>query len=225
MISVIIPTLNEANNIERTLNAVFRLSGNFEVILVDGGSKDHTVEIAKSFSRVKIITSQKGRSFQMNRGAEIAKGHVLLFLHADTLLPPNAFSAIDIAMSIPENVAGSFFLDFDYRHRWLTFYTACSKINNALFTYGDHAIFIKKSCFESIGGYEPIPFMEDVEIQSRLRRSGKFIKLPLGVITSARRFEKSGVVKQCMKDFFLILFYKAGVSPFKLKEYYKDHVA
>ena len=150
---------------------------------------------------------------------------VFLFLHADTLLPSNAISAINTAMANPKNIAGSFFLKFDYQHRWLAFYSACSKINNSLFTYGDHAIFIKKSCFDSIGGYKPIPFMEDVEILTRLKNYGTFIKLPLGVTTSARRFKKTGVVKQCINDFLLILFYKAGVSPFKLKKYYKDHLA
>ncbi len=223
MVSIIIPTLNEAATICRTLAATKKLTGDFEVIVVDGGSKDNTCQLAGSFENVRLATAKKARSHQMNKGAKLASGSILLFLHADTCLPENSITKINSVLDDAHYIAGSFYLKFDNEHWLLSFYTACSKINSSLFTYGDHGIFIKKFFFQIIGGYKPIPFMEDVEIQSRLRKSGKFKKLPLGVVTSARRFMKTGIAKQFVSDIILVLLYKAGVSSFKLKKYYKNH--
>ncbi|MEX2592675.1 MAG: hypothetical protein WD426_07865, partial [Anditalea sp.] len=111
----------------------------------------------------------------------------------------------------------------DKDHLLLNFYSWCSKLSMEFFTYGDHAIFIRKTVFEQIGGYKKIPFMEDVEIQKRLRMAGRFKKLDSAVTTSARRFEKAGTIKQFLIDLLLILSFKIGVSPLKLKKFYKDH--
>lgn len=222
VISVIIPALNEAEHISRTLHAVQRQKQPHEIIVVDGGSKDDTRGIVSAFSNVQLLSSEKGRSHQMNCGAKLAKGEILLFLHADTILPENGLEKINRAMEDPRRVAGSFYLKFDSDHWILSFYTQLSRINNSFFTYGDHAIFVRRSCFEEIGGYSPIPFMEDVEIQSRLRSRGRFVKLREGVLTSARRFNQYGVIKQFFADIGLILLYKLGVSPGKLKKYYRD---
>lgn len=222
MISVIIPALNEASNISATLQAVLKQKSVFEIIVVDGGSRDSTQKVVESYPEVQLATSSRGRSHQMNKGATMAKGSLLLFLHADTILPENALEKINRAMQDSRKVAGSFYLKFDSDHWILSFYTNLSKINNSLFTYGDHAIFIRSSCFTEIGGYSPISFMEDIEIQSRLRRQGKFVKLDEGVLTSARRFNKYGILKQFFFDVLLVLLYKFGVSPSKLKKYYPD---
>lgn len=222
-ISIIIPALNEGEYIHKTLKHLISLPGNFEIIVVDGGSRDQTVRVVKEFNSVKLVSSEKGRGIQMNKGAKIAKGEVLLFLHADTCLPYNAYQGIVTHLQNKKNVGGSFFLKLDKDHLLLNFYSWCSKFSMVFFTYGDHGIFIRRSVFEQIGGYKNISFLEDVEIQKRLRKEGNFKKLKYAVTSSARRFEKTGTTKQFFLDLFLILSYKLGVSPGTLKKFYKDH--
>lgn len=221
-ISIIIPCLNEEGYIEKTLDHVLGLPGNHEVIVVDGGSRDRTREIAAAFTGVKVKLSEKGRAKQMNHGAEMATGEILLFLHADTFLPQQYYSSVLRHLQKPRNVGGSFMLQLDKEHPVLKFYTWCSRLSWEFFTYGDNALFIKKSTFQDIGGYREIPFMEDVEIQKRLRKIGKFSKLGCAVTTSARRFEKVGVIRQLFIDVLLVSFYKLGASPARLKKFYKD---
>ncbi len=223
IISVIIPTLNEGDFIKKTLEHLLSIEGNFEIIVIDGGSRDNTVAIVEQFHEVHLAFSEKGRSLQMNKGAEAATGDVLLFLHADTLLPRDAYYSIKKLFDRDRAVAGSFFLIFDDGHWFSRIYSRFSRLNLAFFTYGDHGIFIKKEVFQSIGGYKEIPFMEDVEIQNRLKSAGKFKKLDSGVITSSRRFLKNGTLKQFFTDLLLILLFKAGVSPYWLKNFYRDH--
>lgn len=222
-ISVIIPSLNEEKYLERTLQHLLKLPGNFEIIIADGGSADNTLKIAENYQEVKFVNSKKGRAVQMNTGAEKATGEIFLFLHADTFLPENAYELITQTMKVPENIAGSFYLTWDKKHPFLNMYSQCSKINLTLFTYGDHTIFIKKDWFNKSGGYMEMAFMEDIEIQHRLRRAGKFVKLNAPVITSARRFEKTGTIKQLLIDIILVFSYKLGASPSRLKKFYKDH--
>lgn len=221
-VSVIIPCLNEEGYLEKTLNHLNSLPGNFEIIVVDGGSSDSTIKIAKACTWVRTTVAKKGRANQMNHGARLATGDILLFLHADTYLPTNAYSSIVEHVEKPGHIGGSFMLRLDKKHPILKFYTWCSKLSWEYFTYGDHAMFMKKKIFQSIGGYSNMPFMEDVEIQRRLRSAGKFKKVDSAVTTSARRFEKEGTIKQLTMDILLVGFYKFGISPKKLKQFYKD---
>ena len=222
-LSIIVPCLNEEEHMGQTLEHLTSLKGDFEVIVVDGGSTDATLQIMTRYPAVKVISSEKGRAVQMNTGAKKASGDVLLFLHADTFLPQNAYEAVVDHLEDKNMVGGSFFLQFDHDHPVLNFYSWCSKISFEFFTYGDHGIFIKRSVFEKISGYKEIPFMEDVEIQRRLRREGKFRKMKCGVKTSARRFQELGTIRQMTLNVFLVLLFKLGVSPAKLKAFYKDH--
>ncbi len=222
-ISIIIPCLNEAGFIEKTLERCLKLQGNFEIILVDGGSTDHTVNIAKKISYIKIFIAEKGRAKQMNYGSKKAEGDILLFLHADTFLPENTFNLIHRQFKKPETVGGSFRLKFDKPHRFLNLYTWFSRFSLEFFTYGDHAFFIKKEIFDTIGGYKFIPFMEDIEIQKRLRKKGKFKKVKEYVVTSGRRFEKNGTTKQLVIDVILVCLYNLSISPRQLKQFYADH--
>lgn len=168
------------------------------------------------------MVSEKGRAKQMNYGAGIATGEVLLFLHADTLLPINFYQSVWDHLQNPKYTGGSFKLNFDKKHPLLKVYSWCSKLSWEFLTYGDHAIFIKKDVFQHIDGFREIPFLEDVEIQKRLRKAGKFKKLSTAVTTSARRFEKAGTTRQLITDVLLVGFYKLGVSPARLKRFYKD---
>lgn len=216
-ISIVIPSLNEQDFIGHTLHHLLRLPGNYEVLVVDGGSKDQTREIVKSFSGVTLARSIKGR------GAHMASGDILLFLHADTLLPPDFYRLVIGRLNHLGHIGGSFRLNLDKKHPLLLLYSWCSRFSWAIFTYGDHALFMKKNIFHAIGGYCSMPFMEDVEIQGRLRKAGKFRKLPAWVTTSARRFEATGTLPQLAMDLLLVGFYKLGVSPSRLKRFYKDH--
>lgn len=221
-ISIVIPCLNEAGFLEKTIENCLKLQGNFEIIVVDGGSIDDTLSIAKEFKNVKIFNSNKGRAAQMNYGAKKANGAVFLFLHADTFLPKNTYNLITKHLQKPEYIGGSFRLLLDKPHPFLNFYTWCSRFSLEFFTYGDHAIFVKKEVFKVIGGFKTISFMEDIEIQKRLRQKGKFKKLKDYVLTSGRRFEKNGTIRQLVIDVSLVLFYNLSVPPNKLKRFYKD---
>lgn len=222
-ISIIIPSLNEGAYIQKTLEHLHSLPGNFEIIVADGGSTDNTVKLVQEFNSVKLITSQKGRGKQMNKGATVATGDILLFLHADTFLPDDAYTDITGYMRQNKNIGGSFYLKFDKKHLLLNCYSWCSRHNLEFFTYGDHAFFIRTKVFEEIGGYKEIPFMEDIEIQKRLRKAGRFKKLKTGVVTSARRFQKTGTLKQLAMNILLVFAFNLGVPPAKLKQFYKDH--
>lgn len=222
MISIIIPVLNEATQLQSVLRHTFKIKGDFEIICVDGGSTDRSIQILQSFPKVRFYQSRKGRSYQMNKGAKAAAGDILLFLHADTLLPKNALSEIELVMETASNVGGSFYLKFDKKHWILSFYSRLSQINSSLFTYGDHGIFIRKFCFQQIKGYKPISFMEDIEIQLRLRKIGNFVKLPFAITTSARRFTSAGPIKQFFTDVLLVAFYRIGIPPRWIKQFYPD---
>ncbi len=220
MISIIIPTLNEEAVIGKTISHVLEQKGNWEIIVSDGGSIDRTLKIVKSFQSIKITQATKGRASQMNEGARLANGEILLFLHADTLLLPLAIEKINDLMKNSSIVGGSFFLKFDMDNFPFKIYSFFSKINHLLFTYGDQGIFVRKSVFEDLNGYKNIALMEDVEIQQRLRKKGKFIKLNQPVITSSRRFIRKGVIKQQLQNVVLVILFLLGASPTFLKKYY-----
>jgi len=156
----------------------------------------------------------------MNAGARAAGGEILLFAHADCRLPAAAFAEIHRALGDPAVAAGSFCLAFDRDDPWLRAYARASRINHPLFTYGDQGLFLRRELFERIGGFREIPLMEDVEIQRRLRRAGRFVKLPQPVVTSARRFLRHGVLRQQALNAALVGLYYLGVAPARLARAY-----
>lgn len=225
LISIIIPSLNEEAFISEVLEHSLKLSGHFEIIVVDGGSQDLTLEKAKRFKSVSVLKTSKGRANQMNFGARHARGNLLLFLHADTFLPEDAYASIVELCQDPDVIGGSFRLMMKDTHPIFKFYKWCSQFSLEFFTYGDHAIFVKAETFKKINGFKSITFMEDVEIQKRLRKQGKFKKLKTSVITSNRRFQKNGVLTQLTLDTVLVMLFKLGIAPNHLKRFYPDHKA
>jgi rSAM/selenodomain-associated transferase 2 len=221
MISVIIPTLNEVEIIESSLKDLLSHQGDFEVIVADGGSSDGTVDIIGKFPHVKRVISARGRGRQMNEGAKAARGDILLFLHADTRLPPSAFTKIGELMGDLRVVGGSFSINFDRHDPLLRFISLFSRINHILFTYGDQGLFLRSDVFRKMGGFKEIAIMEDVEIQMRLRSMGKFVKICEPAVTSARRFIEFGIVRQQILDIVLVSLYHFGVSPSFLKRFYR----
>jgi len=217
MISVIIPTLNEAQTVACLLGDLKLCKAITQIIVVDGGSKDGTQEICEQLD-IAFLVAKKGKSHQMNEGAAVADNDYLLFLHADSRITIQSLNALQEA--IHQHPAGCFYLEFD-KNKWLyKLYAYFSKFNTTLFTYGDQGLFVRKQLFDEIGGYASMPIMEDLDIIQRLKRKVKFVKLDAPIITSARRFEKVGIVKQQLINILLVVLYKCGVSPKVLKKYY-----
>jgi rSAM/selenodomain-associated transferase 2 len=222
--SIIMPVLNEEAVLEEHLSLLAGQCAPYdcELLIVDGGSEDRTVAIAQRYG--KVIHAPRGRATQMNNGAEAAHGDVLLFLHADTLLPDNAFSAIEQALTAHNVVGGAFRVCFNcdkWLYRLVAWTTNMRSRTKGIFT-GDQAHFIRATSFHAIGGYPDQPLMEDLEIISQLRTTGKVVLLPQYVTTSARRHEKVGLVRTILFMWYLRLLYKFGVSPAQLQRMYWD---
>lgn len=220
-ISIIIPVLNEAARIAAVINQIEK-SAEIEIIVVDGGSIDNTVEVASSLG-VRVISTQKGRSLQMNTGAQIASGEILLFLHADTELPQGFAALVHAALNQLQVIAGAFELKIDGGHRGLRLIEKMVSLRSHFFQlpYGDQAIFIKAKTFWQFGGFPELPIMEDFEFIHRLKRYGKIKILPAAVITSGRRWQQLGILKTTLINQFMILGYYLGIPPEKLAYFYR----
>ncbi len=223
-ISIIIPTLNEAENLGSTLQAITNTE-NIEIIVVDGGSSDQTLAIAKSLG-AKIILGATGRANQMNLGASQATGGILLFLHADTILPPKFAQGIRAILEKPLEkpiVAGAFKLKIDGKGWGLRLVEWGVNVRSQLFQmpYGDQAIFIKSEQFYKLGGFSDLPIMEDFELTLRLKAQGKIAIASLSVITSARRWQKLGVIRTTLINQIMIVRYFLSINYIKLAQWYR----
>jgi len=219
-LSVIIPTLNEESHIRQTFRDVGKMSHG-EVIVVDGGSKDSTVQIAKDWG-ARVFSSKPSRGRQMNIGASKASGDILLFLHADTILPNDFSSLIRQAMTDPGVVGGSFAWKVQPSTSFLKYIEKNVTWRTKLFRlpYGDQAIFVRTSLFRQIGGYADIPLMEDVDFIRRLRKMGKLAFIPVPVITSSRRYEKMGALRATLKNKLVLFGYYLKIPPSRLARFY-----
>lgn len=217
-IAVVIPALNEAANLERLLESLER-EGFHTLIVVDGGSKDESADIAGRAGAI-VIRSARGRGRQMNAGAAHASSPVLLFLHADTRLPSGAGALIEDALRDPDVVGGCFRLSFDRRSALLRFYASMTRFETALTTFGDQAYFVRASVFDGIGGYREWPLLEDVQLRRDLRQRGRFVKLPSPVVTSARRFNREGTVRRQLLNGLVLLLFYCGISAERLARWY-----
>ncbi|MDF0677051.1 MAG: TIGR04283 family arsenosugar biosynthesis glycosyltransferase [Nitrospira sp.] len=224
-ISVIIPTLNEERTIGQTLSSL-PVSEILEAIIVDGGSTDQTISIAEVFcaevSNVRIVTAPAGRARQMNEGAKTGRGDILLFLHADTLLPAGATLMIEAALTSPTVVGGRFDVTFDSRSALGTMISTFMNWRSRLsgIATGDQALFVRRQIFEQLGGFADIPLMEDIEFSRRLKRTGLMMALHQKVITSFRRWEQQGPWRTILLMWTLRFLYWIGVSPHRLKDFY-----
>lgn len=222
-VSVIIPAYNEEERIVRTVESVFsRESGGVEeVIVIDGGSTDCTVDEVQSTSARILSSPQKGRAVQMNYGAQNSKAEILYFLHADTIPPVNFDEKIIEAVYKGEE-AGCFRLSFDRNHFLLNFYARCTRFDIDAFRFGDQSLFIKKELFDSIGGFrEDHIVMEDQEMVKRIKKEASFSILRDEVITSSRKYSENGVLKLQLIFTLIFSLYKVGVSQSKLVLIYK----
>jgi rSAM/selenodomain-associated transferase 2 len=225
---VIIPALDEEASIARVIRSC-RGAGPCEVIVVDGGSRDRTVEIARGEADA-VIAAPRGRAAQMNAGAAVARGEVLLFLHADTLLPGRSVPAVLDALQDPEVIGGAFRVHLaaspgagryvrstlGVTGRMIGARAAVSRSYS-----GDQAIFVQAKAFRAVGGYPEIPLMEDVELSRRMRRAGKTVLLPLRVETLGRRWEAWGPLRTVLFMWRLRIGYLLGRTPSRCAEAYR----
>ncbi|MFQ6079272.1 MAG: TIGR04283 family arsenosugar biosynthesis glycosyltransferase [Thermodesulfobacteriota bacterium] len=220
-ISIIIPTLNEAPNLPSTL-ASTQNALNLEVIVVDGGSTDETVNVARSWG-AKVLSSSPGRARQMNAGAFRATGEVLLFLHGDTRLPRGYENHVREILARPGAVAGAFQLRVDGQVPGLRIMERLVNLRSRRlqFPYGDQAIFLRADQFREMGGFPDIPIMEDFELIRRLRRRGHIAIAPVPVLTSTRRWENLGIARTTLINYAIPLAYYLGVSPSQLARWYR----
>lgn len=220
-VSVIVPTYNEERTLEAALEALLALPGDLEVLVVDGGSDDRTPEILRG-AGVAWLTGERGRALQMNLGASRARGDALLFLHADTRLPRDAHSLVERALAAPETAGGCFCLRFDGAGMPLRLYEGLARLPRRPFHFGDEAFFVRSGVFARLGGFRPLPIMEDLDFWLRMRRIGPVRMIRTPVTTSARRFVQGGFVRQQAINISLLLGYLAGISPVLLKRYYDE---
>lgn len=222
MISVIVPAFNEEENIVRCVGGIQREQGDIEIIVADGGSADRTVELAARQKGVKVVQGGKGRGVQMNAGASHATGKILLFLHADTTLEEGWSPAIAGALKDDSVAGGAFTFALHNPGKKYRVVERCVKFRCSLFKlpYGDQGIFIRKSVFEKLGGYENIPIMEDVDLIERMKRLGGIVILEKKAFTSERRWQKKGLLYTAVLNQLIRLLYKMGVSPHKLGRIY-----
>jgi rSAM/selenodomain-associated transferase 2 len=223
--SIVIPAYREAGRINDSLDRLMRISGaaDTEIIVVDGEPEQSTLAAIKT-PAVRTIASSKGRGVQLNTGAREAAGAILIFLHADTRLPPNALETIDRVMNSGDPVAGAFDLGIDSDRFAFRVIEKIASLRSRLtrIPYGDQALFLRRDYFHSLGGFQDIPIMEDVELMQRIKkRGGKIHILKDKVQTSARRWEKEGILCGTLRNWLLISLYHMGVRPETLARFYK----
>lgn len=219
-LTVIIPTLNEAAFINPTLTRALHATSNGapELLVVDGGSSDSTVEQAQS--RARVLHSQSGRPHQLDLGVREAGGEFLLFCHADTLLPPGYDRAVAESFEDPDVVGGAFTAHYRPGHPWLRLGEWLVGLPTPLLMFGDQALFVRRRELLAAGGVPQIPLMEDVALVDALRRRGRVVRRPERAVTSSRRFFEHGVLRQLSLDLMLLVAYRAGIAPERLARMY-----
>lgn len=221
MISVIIPVLNEAKILDKTLSQLQSELEGHELIVVDGGSTDDTIRIAEKYGRV--ISSERGRAIQLNAGANAAKGDILIFLHADVRLEKGAFKAVESAL-ISGYVGGGFLQKIDgksFLYRLIEF-SANLRGKYLKTFYGDSGIFIRRTDFHRIGGFPNVPIMEEIGFSKELRRLGKTKMIKPHIYISARRWERNGIVRTTAKNWLITFLYFLGFSLERLAKLYRN---
>jgi rSAM/selenodomain-associated transferase 2 len=251
VVSVIVPALDEEAALPATLSALFdqRDPPDFEIVLADGGSRDRTVALFESrvaeasgraargpdraaagakqgaSARGRVVRSAvRGRAAQMNAGAAVARGRILLFLHADTLLPSGGLARVVAALADPGVVGGGFalaFVETDPRLRlvagWATLRSRLTRTH-----YGDQAMFARRDAFERAGGFEDVPLFEDLRLAKALRRQGRIVTLSPAVRTSGRRLLRRGVLRTSLQFAWLKIRHAGGADPRRLAGHYRD---
>ncbi len=220
-LAIVIPTLNEAENLPATLTALRAGWPAASVVVADGGSTDTTLEIATEFDATLCPDLPRSRGAQLRAGAAAAgDAQWLLFLHADTCLDAKAIAAADAYLAKPDARLAMFRIRFDPPSAFLRFSAWWTRFDSVFTRFGDQGILISRAAYDALGGFQAWPLFEDVDLVRRARRSRPIDVLPAAVTTSARRFERRGVWRQQMLNASLLLRFLAGVDPTKLARNY-----
>jgi rSAM/selenodomain-associated transferase 2 len=222
-LSVIVPMLNEAATIASTLRAIRDSAPDAEIVVVDGGSIDASVEIARPLCD-SVIDASRGRALQMNAGARASHGDALVFVHADTIVPSTFAADIASALSDPAVVGGRFDVKLDDSSLPYRIIGAMISLRSRISrtATGDQAIFVRRDVFDRLGGFPELELCEDLEFSRRLKRAGRVACLRARVTTSARRWSRDGVVRTVIRMWLIRAMYLIGVPPARLKRMYSD---
>ena len=223
MISVIIPTYNEADQVAQTIKGIHAANKGHEIelVIIDGGSSDETVSIAQSCGATALVSERKGRGAQMNKGAYVAKGDILYFLHADSI-PPQNFTDYIMDAYQKGAVSGCFQLQFDHNHWFLKANAWFTRFNVNAVRFGDQSLFVTKDVFYKAGGFrEDLLVMEDQEIIHRIKKHGRFRVMNAAVTTSARKYLDNGIYRMQAIFFRIWLLYYLGFSQEYLLQVYR----
>lgn len=213
MISVIVPVLNEGACLASCLGSMNGTS--CEIIVVDGGSTDNSIDIAKKFGTRVIRLGVANRGTQMNAGAKVAQGDILLFFHADSRLPPGGLAAVETAMKNPRVIGGGFTLAFFPTNSFYSFLAWSANVfcRRTRMTFGDRGIFLRTADFWRLGGYLESAIMEDCDLSDKMRRSGKIAILPEVAETSARKYQQETKLQAIYRTIWAYTAYRLGVAP------------
>jgi uncharacterized protein len=219
-VSIIVPTLNEGSIIEKTLTEIRQLSP-YELIVSDGGSVDDTLLIANRLCH-RVITGCSGRGLQMNAGAKVATGDILLFLHADNRLEPDSYLKMHQCMKDPKWIGGAFTLCIESDKRLLKLITLLANIRSKYFglAYGDQGFFVRKEIFNKMNGFAPIPICEDLDFYQRLKKKGPVMLLKEKAHTSPRRWNQEGIFFTTARNILIAVLFGLGFPPRILTKWY-----
>ena len=226
MVSIIIPAYNEATCILSVLEPLKHVRGDFEVLVADGSSTDRTREIvrqaAANFPRsLRVVESVRNRAIQCNRATEHASGDVFLFLHADILAPPETVESVEDSLRNPSVIGGNFQIVFDGETPVERFFTWCYRVRRPFgIYYGDSGVFVRREVFERLGGFKPIPIMDDYEFNRRLERAGRTVCLNPPMLVSDRRWRVQGVFPTLFSWVWIQTLYSLGVPAEHLARWY-----
>jgi rSAM/selenodomain-associated transferase 2 len=223
MVSIIVPVLNEAELLPDQLTRLAALESNSEILVIDGGSTDGTQEIVRATENVRLVETPRGRGVQIQAGAEMARGDILLVVHADGRLPRNALHAIRQAVGQGARW-GWFDIRYDAARPWLTFVTRYLNAHAWLLgePTGENAMWATREAWKQAGGCPPTPLMEDLELARRLRRVARGCRLPGPVVCSARRYKAWTPVGMSLRCTLLWLLFHMGASPETLQRFYPE---
>lgn len=204
------------------LGQLQRLSTSLDVVVADGDRSDATRDICRGYGAT-WVPSPRGRGAQMNRGASMSNGDILWFLHADSIVHPSSLAAIESVMKDRRKAGGAFRFRLHQRHWYapLLDFGVWFRSRGLKLPYGDQGFFVRRSVFDSIGGYEEIPFLEDVRFASRLREYGGPVILPVTIGVSARRWERDGFLYSTARNWLIVMAYSLGASPERLANWYR----
>ncbi len=222
-ISAIVPTLNEEKSVAATLERLRAAGPETEIVLADGGSSDRTVEKARPWCN-RVLVTERGRARQMNAGAAASRGEILLFVHADTLVPLGYVAEIAAALADARVVGGRFDVSLDDGRLAFQLIGRLISLRSRLTrtATGDQAIFVRRDLFERLGGFPEIELCEDLEFARRLKRLGKIACLRNTVTTSARRWQREGLARTVLRMWAIRLLYLSGAPPRLLRRFYSD---